>query len=59
MRPSDLLDPHRKHFETDLERMLFDFEFITSRETLPSLDGSVTAEIMRKRELQKQGVMYG
>jgi len=63
-RPSDLLDPDCKHLKTRWERLLFDAEFAATRDLgktqLPELDGSVTAEILRRRAIMemKKKEMY-
>jgi len=63
-RPSDLLDPEHQYFKTSWERLLFDAEFAATRDLgktqLPELDGSVSAEILRRRALMemKKKEMY-
>jgi len=63
-RPSDLLDPEHKYLKTRWERLLFDAEFAATRDlgkpALPELDGSVSAEILRRRALMemKKKEMY-
>ena len=56
-RPSTLLEPTRKYFKTEWERLLFDAEFAATRDygkpQVPELDGSVSAEILRKRALME------
>jgi len=62
-RPSNLLDPTHKYFKTEWERLLFDAEFAATRDLgkpqISKLDGSVTAEILRRRalmEMRKKGM---
>jgi len=59
-----LLDPEHQYLKTRWERLLFDAEFAATRDlgkpALPELDGSVSAEILRRRALMemKKKEMY-
>lgn len=54
IRPSTLLDPHRKHWKTDISRLWLDSMFILTQDLgkkpIDAAFGSVKAEILQKRK---------